>query len=265
MTGEPSDAVADGDNVRMLVDAWTLMVGRLPTSTLQRAHGVASVFGHVPLSFLNVSILDRPLTDPAAFRGAVETARTRAGTCRHSSLVALCTAWAPQGWAEMAAAAGLKPMLNMTGMAADALLPARRPAPAAELRLITDVGAASDLASVNAVAYGMKVEEFDCIANLHLWRERSFGVVAYADGRAAAAAATFVIGDRTYVAFVATLPDARGQGLAEAAIRRAVELAEAEAGPKRLWLHASDMGRPLYESMGFNAGASLPLLQFAAG
>jgi hypothetical protein len=45
-------------------------------------------------------------------------------------------------------------------------------------------------------------------------------------------------------------------------MRKAIEYAQGAGGERRLWLHASDMGRPLYASMGFESGAALPLFAF---
>ena len=253
----------NGDNVGVLIDAWKLLVGRLPTSAIEHADGVATTFGNVPLSFLNLSILDRPVADAAHLKAALGIAIERARACRHASLVAFCSGWAPADWADVVAQAGLKLSLNMTGMAADRLLPARRAAPALELRLVTDVATATDLAEVNAHAYAMAIEQVECISNLHIWKQNSFGVVGYVDGRPVTSASTFVLGDRIYVAFVATVPDSHGRGYAEAAFRKAVEHAQNAVGNRRLWLHASDMGRPLYRSMGFESGAAVPLFEFS--
>lgn len=253
------------DNVEALIDAWTLMVGRLPGHAIERSAGVATTFGHVPLPFLNVSILDRAFIDASDFRRALGVARQRAKACQHDSLVALCPAWAPAHWQAIMAEEGLQLSLNMTGMATDTMAPPRRAPPPMDYRLTTELATATDMALINAHAYGMPVELVECISNLHLWKESSFGVVGYVAGRAVTCTAAFVVGDMIYIAFVATLPDAHGGGYAEAVMRRAIQYARDAAGPKRLWLHASDMGRPLYRSMGFATGAEIPLFAFSDG
>jgi GNAT superfamily N-acetyltransferase len=251
------------NNIEALIAAWTAMVGRLPGNTIERSAGVATSFAHVPLPLLNLSILDRAFVDGPDFRGAVGVARERARACRHGSLVAVCPAWAPAEWGDIAAEEGLRASLNITGMASDDMAPPRRAPPPMDYRLASDPATAADLASVNAHAYDMPVEMVECIANVHLWSEMSFGVVGYVAGRAVTCAAAFVIGDMIYIALVATLPKAHGGGYAEAAMRRAIQYARDAAGPKRLWLHATDMGRPLYRSMGFSTGAEIPLFEFA--
>ena len=61
---------------------------------------------------------------------------------------------------------------------------------------------------------------------------------------------------------VATLPDLHGKGFGEATMRRAIAAAQDAVGHKRLWLHATASGRPLYRSMGFDDGAQLDLHSF---
>ncbi|WP_069803654.1 GNAT family N-acetyltransferase [Thermogemmatispora onikobensis] len=54
-----------------------------------------------------------------------------------------------------------------------------------------------------------------------------------------------------YVLNMYTLPAWRGQGLARAILRQIIAYARQHTSARRLWLHASDAGRPLYASEGF--------------
>jgi GNAT superfamily N-acetyltransferase len=65
-------------------------------------------------------------------------------------------------------------------------------------------------------------------------------------------------GLEAYILNVYTRPEARRMGLARALMERLVEETRA-AGVHRIWLRASDDGRPLYEAMGFRAGKYLEL------
>jgi ribosomal protein S18 acetylase RimI-like enzyme len=67
------------------------------------------------------------------------------------------------------------------------------------------------------------------------------------------------VGLEAYILNVYTRPDARRMGLARALMERLVEEARA-AGVRRIWLRASDDGRPLYEAMEFRAGNYLQLM-----
>lgn len=244
------------ENVAVMIEAWKVMAGRLPGSSMQFGDGVATIFGNVPMPFLNISIVERSAANGGEFRKALGVAVARAKAAPHPSLVALCEEWLPADWKEIAAEQGLAPMMNLTGMAVERLLPPRRALPNLKFVRVSNDAAARDLAMVNAQAYHMPAEMFECICNLHLWRSDSCGIVGYADGRAVTAAATFPVAATTYVALVATLPDEHGKGYAEAAMRKAIE----ESGPaKRVTLHATDIGRPLYEAMGFACGSRIVL------
>ena len=248
------------ENVRILAEAWKLMVGRMPAAQIVQAGGVTTTFGHVPLAFFNISMLDRPVVDAADLRGLLELAKERAKACQHGSLLTLCEDWAPREWQTVASEAGWTPMMNLTGMAASELLPLRRTSPQLELRRVADEATARDLAMINGHAYGMPPELFECICNLHLWHADSFGYVGYADGRAVSAAATFPVDGTVYVALVATMPDAHGKGYAETVMRQAISQGRQAMGLSRVTLHASDMGQPLYRSMGFESGGRVALL-----
>lgn len=55
---------------------------------------------------------------------------------------------------------------------------------------------------------------------------------------------------RAYVLNVYTAPEYRGRGLARRIMQVIIDWCRAE-GFAAIWLHASDFGRPLYQSMGF--------------
>jgi GNAT superfamily N-acetyltransferase len=193
-------------------------------------------------------------------RGALAVVRERAKTCEFPSLLALCEAWAPVEWEPLALEEGFGMALNMSGMAADRLLPPRRGLPKLAFRRVADEATARDLAMINAQAYGIPTDLFECMCNLHLWHADSFGYVGYADEKGVTAAAAFPVRGTMYIAFVATVPESHGKGYAEAVMRHTIEQAGRAMGPARMTLHASDMGRPVYRAMGFEPGARVMLL-----
>lgn len=253
-----------GDNVASFIDAWTLMTSRYLGHRIAAEAGVATTFSNRPLPFLNISTLDRPLTEPGAFRDACREARARAEDCAHGSMLALSGDWAPDDWEDLAAEAGWLRSMALTAMAADRLRVPRRAEALLEFRPIEAAEAARDLGLVNALAYAMPVELFDCLGEMALWRDGGFGIVGYDDGRPVTGAAAFVVGASIYVAMVASAPGTHGRGYAEAAMRRVILDAEREVGSRRIWLHATEVGEPLYRSMGFEGGAALTLLHLAS-
>ena len=65
--------------------------------------------------------------------------------------------------------------------------------------------------------------------------------------------------NRAYLLNVYTYPEFRKRGLARELTQRAIEYCRFE-GFKVLWLHASKFGRPIYESMGFEATNEMKLI-----
>ena len=128
--------LSNDENVGVLIEAWKLMVERFPEAEIHQSDGVATIFANIALPFLNVSVPHRPLTDAEDLRGVLAVARKRAAACAHPSLLALCEAWAPSDWEQVAAEEGFALALNMTGMAADRLLPPRRALPELEFRRV---------------------------------------------------------------------------------------------------------------------------------
>lgn len=259
-----SREVSTADSVRVLIDAWTLMTGRFEGHDFACQDGVTTTFANRPLSFFNLSTLDRPFHGVEDFSHALATARARAGDCSQVSLLAICGDWAAEGWEDLAAESGWLRSMQLVGMAADWLRPERRSEPRLDYQRVDDTATGFDLGLVNALAYEMAPQDFECLQEMSLWADGAVGIVGYDVGRPVTGAATFVFGDIIYVAMVASVPGLQGRGYAEAAMRRAIEAAEEATGAKRIWLHATEAGAPLYRSMGFEEGATLTMLHLAS-
>jgi GNAT superfamily N-acetyltransferase len=65
--------------------------------------------------------------------------------------------------------------------------------------------------------------------------------------------------NRPYLLYVYTYPEFRKRGLARMLTNKAIDWCRAH-GFKVLWLHASHLGRPLYESLGFEASNEMKLI-----
>ena len=63
-----------------------------------------------------------------------------------------------------------------------------------------------------------------------------------------------------YIALVATMPDSHGKGYGEAVMRQAISAGQQAMGVTRTTLHATDMGRPVYEAMGYVPSARFAVL-----
>lgn len=244
-------------------DAWRYIAAQYPGHVLAQVGAVAVTLSQTGCPFFNMVTLSAPLATEAVLHQALATARGYAAGCPHDAMLLLAPDWMPEGAASILAEHGLAYSMSMWGMAADALAPPRRDEPALEFRIAANEATARDVGRVNADAYGMPHEAFAVTGTLHRWTGTQVAVVGYEGGRAATAAQAYLLGDRIYIAMVATLPGLHGKGYGEAAMRRAIGAVQDTVGDKRLWLHATEMGRPLYRAMGFADGARMDLYTFA--
>lgn len=246
--------------VALFIEAWRQMTGRLPSPRFADADGVASCFSNVPNLFFNLWIQSRPAASEREFRTLLGTAAQRAATFSFPAGGIICVDWSPPAWEELARAAGLTPMLPMISMEADRLLEPRRPSSDLNIRRVVDDNDARDLAIVNARAYGMPLELWECVSGMHFWPPDCFAFVGYDGETPVSSAAALPVNGTVYIAFVATAPEQQGKGYAETVMRHAVAEGQRAIGVRRTTLHASMMGRPLYEAMGYAPGPHLILV-----
>lgn len=117
------------------------------------------------------------------------------------------------------------------------------------------------------IPLGMRLKEIagwnqtDADWRRHLALEPEGCFVASSDGTPAATLATTVFGgdassdkiathSSAWIAMVLTDPDFRRRGLANALLERSLEYCD-ERGATTVWLDATEMGRPVYEKLGF--------------
>jgi ribosomal protein S18 acetylase RimI-like enzyme len=157
--------------------------------------------------------------------------------------------WVQPGHDELAAACEARGMvvdgspMMMAAQLADVDL-ARRDV-AAEI----GAGTWEEVAAVNEPAYGLPADDFAPVLRA-LSLDGYHLAVARRGGAALACAAAHVAGGNAHVVFVATVPDARRQGLAAECMRTVLRLAAAD-GASTTSLEASAAGEPIYAAMGY--------------
>lgn len=247
-------------SVQSLIGGWTFLVGQYPQHSLSSKGPVRSLIANVDNAFLNMVVIEAPAGGPRAFAEALEQTVEIMARCPFPAMLASVPQWYPDEAEALFASAGLAHAQDLWGMAAGTLAVAKWPEPELDYRLIRDSQSAIDIGLVNAAAYSLPVEAFAITDNVHQWSGEHFGVVGYAAGAPVTSALTYIQDDQIYIGWVATLPDRHGQGMGEAAMRRAIKAAQEVAlRPLPLWLHATAMGRPLYRSMGFKEAAHMRL------
>lgn len=141
---------------------------------------------------------------------------------------------------------------HLPGMAAERLLPPRRPPPPIEVRRVTGYSTRLAFCDIGADCFHVPPAWFREIFLLEsVWRNGFAGYVAYLNGQPVATAATVASDGVIGVYNVATLPEHRGRGYGEAVMRFALDQARLETGCERTILQSTEQGFPLYLEMGY--------------
>jgi GNAT superfamily N-acetyltransferase len=163
--------------------------------------------------------------------------------------IAAWTVWVPEG------DAGVGPVLESAGHSFDgeprymgmALAELREPGRPAGVNL-REGDDYAELARINEIAYGYPPGDFAAVADpprpeARLW---------FADegGEAVSALGIWQHAGDAIVIWVATLPEARGRGIARALLGRALEAAR-EDGLETTTLQSTKLGAPVYERLGY--------------
>ncbi len=239
-------------------DAWRLMCGASPDHVIEKQQDVDYVFSCLPIPFFNVALVTaRGISDEALMtlaRDAIEWSAPKAlpwfFIVTHDALNPGVDA------ASILEDFGLIPVVPMTGMRAERLVPTARATTGLTLEVPADEAACEAIFDVNAAAYGMSLDACKPTYGKRSFWENHVPVIGRVAREPVATAAVFMVAGYRYVAMVATLPEQQRRGFAEAAMRHALEIAAATHGEKPTTLHATDAGRPIYARMGYEPIAS---------
>ena len=242
-------------SLRQFSGAWRLMCGGAPGATVQAGDGIEFVFSGVPIAFFNVGLLTgRGISSRQLETHAREACAFAAD--RNVPWLFVVTREAIETGVETDAlldGCGLAPLMPMTGMVAEHVTPALRLPSGFELARPADEAGCAAMLDINSAAYAMDLAAAkSMLANPSFWNGH-FPVLGRAGATPVATAAVMMVDGIRYVALVATNPDHQRRGYAEAAMRRALEMAAAVHSDALTVLHATEAGRPIYERMGYRA------------
>lgn len=245
----------------VFIDAWGALNAGGPAFESCRGGLVEISWGGVPVVFFNLAVTARTPSSAAEFEASV------ADTCAWATergapwLFAVCHetlgGLLPAAGAVMERF-GLAPMMTLTGMAADELAPPAHPLPAGRYRTEAEPQTADLMLRLNEAAYQMPLGEPGSLAMEQpgWWGSpRNMVSVLEVDGQPVSCAGVVGVGGVRYVALVATHPDHRRRGYADAAMRDVLARSLAAGVGPRTYLHATEAGRPVYERMGYTATA----------
>ena len=240
-------------SIRQFSDAWRLMCTSGPGHSLVVGDGIEYIFSGLPIGFFNVALL----TGRGVSSGALKSHGHDAcawSSAKNVPWLFVVTQEALETGVDAASVldgCGLAPMMPLTGMLAQQISPVARVPDGLQLTVPQDDMGCSALLDVNAVAYGMELEAGkEVIGKRSFWNDH-VPVLGLVGGTPACCAAVMMVDGYRYVALVATDPAQQRRGYAEAAMRRALEVAAQVHGERPSVLHATDAGRPIYQRMGY--------------
>ena len=236
-----------------LIEVFGIIVGAQPNAVVRHDDGVATIASGLPMSLFNqIFIESGSATSPAAIADAVALMRER-----EAPWVLTLAQGLDDRFLAVATDLGLvlDPGEGFPGMAV-APLPAPVPEPTGlEIRRV--VGASlRDHASVVERGFGLDRAIIDAVVSDALAADPRFAYyVGYVDGVAVVAGLGVQTGDTIGVFNIATLDEARRRGYG-AAITRRILIDGALLGCTIGTLQSSEMGRPVYEAIGFRTVAT---------
>lgn len=148
---------------------------------------------------------------------------------------------------------GLRPASELPGMMARDMARPKRVLPRMEFHRAVGASALSDFRTVGAACFHVPVQWFSEVFNDGVGvNNPEFGCwVGYYEGLPVTTAAVVVSDGAIGLYNIATMPDYRGRGMAEAITRHVAGVAREEAGPLPLILQSTSLGRRMYDKLGF--------------
>jgi GNAT superfamily N-acetyltransferase len=233
---------------------------RSTIGSIRPLDGVEAAWVHSALPINNGTYLTSPVSSESQLRTRIASACEDAGSHKLPWALYVFEPYLSSISAERAAAVaaefGLARVMGIEVMTGDVrkLKPPVRPLPDVEFRRITKRDEAWIALDLNLRSYGMPIFMADSVLDTNAYFSdslREFGYVALHDGKPVSTATVIELDGWLYVALVATDPDHRKRGYAEAVMRHALGAAVSALQVSRTALDASMMGAPLYLAMGY--------------
>jgi GNAT superfamily N-acetyltransferase len=238
-----------------LLGAWRAMCAGAPGYQHRSADGVEYIFSGLPIAFFNVAIVTARGVTAEALADAGRRATAWAATQQVPWMFVVTHDTLEDGVdaTQTLDAAGLAPMMPLTGMLATEVSPPGSLPGGLQVEIPQDDDRCAEVLNVNALAYGMDLEAGQSLMGKRAFWTSHVPVIGSIDGKAICSTAVMMVDGYRYVALVATDPAHQRRGYADAVMRHALKVANDVHGPHPTVLHATEAGRPVYERMGYEA------------
>lgn len=147
---------------------------------------------------------------------------------------------------------GLRPLTEAPGMYAAKLTPPDHSLPEIDVQCVADDRTSGAFAEIMSIAFDIPYSVCSAVyASEQAWTGGLRGYVGFSNGAAVTTAAAMITGDVIGLYSVATMPQNRRRGFAEAIMRKVIEEARRESGATRTVLQSTPSGLALYQKMGY--------------
>ena len=227
------------------------------TGEVRDLPGVTLIFCGLNYAAFNAALVAGPIeSDPRALNRMIETASKQFDARNVRWTCWVCDAFINPMLRRDAdrifSRHGLRSLTEAPGMYADRLIPPRRELPPLDLEPVNDDRTRGAFAHIMSVAF--EIPYSVCLAIYgadRAWMGELRGYVGFVNRQPVTTAAAIITGDVIGLYSVATVPECRRMGYAEAIMRRIVEQATRSAGIERTVLQATQSGLSLYRRMGY--------------
>ncbi|MEW5858149.1 MAG: GNAT family N-acetyltransferase [Cyanobacteriota bacterium] len=245
---------------QQFINAWSYFASACPKGEVLEANELVITWSGTDNVFINTVFLTKPVYDEAELETKIKVACDYAKKRSQPWWMVVAEDSVPDFLRpqldEVFARQGLVPLLRMAGMATEQLLPSTTHNSKLNCVSVNNLEMRRAVADINAISSNLPPAPFREALELdRFWQQTVFGTLGFVENQPVSTAITFLINDEFYLGLVATLPDYRNQGYAEAVIRHSLEQAEQRYGKKRTALHATPAGFPVYQRMGYQPTA----------
>jgi GNAT superfamily N-acetyltransferase len=244
------DATLAGLEHENLLATFTAAIGNAPGGFVRRADGVAVLASGLPIAFFNQITIENDRATAEGVAAAVAVMRERG-----QPFVVHVRQGTDDRFRSLMDALGLTLPAGVAPMPGMALYPIPRSRAALplghEIRRITDAQGMEDHVRTCALGFGMPADMLRAIVGPATWQHPATTVyVGYTGGQPVTAGLSVRTGRTVGVYNIATIESARRHGLGAAMTERVVADAAAEGCDVAI-LQSSEMGRPVYERLGY--------------
>ena len=240
-----------------LVEALRFFGRARPHAEVRDLTGVSLIFCGLNYAAFNAALLTAPIdNDNTSLVRLIEVSASQFDFLRLRWTFWLCNDFLSRSLSRQAPHIflrhHLRALTQAPGMYAERLRPPQRKLPAVEMREVRDAATRATFAEVMSIAFEIPHSVAAAVyGSEQAWHGTLKGYIGFVNGKAVTTAAATITGDVIGLYSVATLPQYRRLGFAEAIMRQVIDEATRTRNVERTVLQSTSSGLSLYEKMGY--------------